>query len=218
MWVNHMWPQLSVAYYTPELDGVDSWAMVWEPRFAERVLVPHPSSTQGPITLVVGAHLATGAPFSEAQYDLDSGFAKLAELKPNLLDAYPGSAQAAPLIEQGEAWLAVGFFSSYVFPRKDAGAPVDLARPKEGSFALPMGMAKVNKARNPELADAWINTCLGNEFQTIWTEKFYGSPTNREVPLNPAIVPADQLFALDWTFFSEKLQEIIDRFDREIMG
>ena len=38
---------------------------------------------------------------------------------------------ALKLLEQGEAWVIVGALSSYALERKAAGAPIDLAAPKE---------------------------------------------------------------------------------------
>jgi putative spermidine/putrescine transport system substrate-binding protein len=122
------------------------------------------------------------------------------------------------LLEQGECWAAAGFFTSGTFPRKMAGAPIDLARPKEGSFAMPKSIAKVRNAASPELADAWIDACLGLEFQTIWQRELYGAPTNTTVPVDPQLIAVKDLLVIDWAFYSDKLKETSDRFDREIVG
>ncbi len=217
-WVNYMWPAISISNYVPEVPSVDSWEMLWADGFEERVLIPHPTTTQAPVTMIMAAHFETGKPLKEAQYDLDAAFKRLATLKLNLLDVFTASAKAATLLEQGEAWMAAGFFTTYTLPRKAAGSPIDLARPKEGSFAMPKGVAKVKGAASPELADAWIDECLGLEFQKVWMTEFFGAPTNAEARTDPALIPSKDLVAIDWGFFSEKLQETTDRFDREIVG
>ena len=216
-WVNYMWPAIAIAHYLPEVSDVESWEMLWEPGLDERVLIPHPTTTQAPVTMIMAAHFETGKPFREAQYDLDAAFRKLAEMRPNLLDVFTASARAAPLLEQGEAWLAAGFFTTYTLGRKAAGSPIDLSRPREGSFAMPKGVAKVRNASNPELANAWIDECLALEFQKVWMDVFFGAPTNVEAPVDPSLVPASEMIPIDWGFFSERLNETIDRFDREIV-
>lgn len=218
VWVNYMWPSISIANFVPKVPAVESWQMLWDSAYKERVLIPHPTTTEAPTVIIMAAHFETGKPPSEAQYDLDAAFKRLKELKPNLLDVYVASTKVAPLIEQGEAWLAGGFFSTYTMPRIKAGAPLGLARPKEGSFALPKGIAKVKGAANPELADAWINEAIGLDFQKVWMEQFYGAPTNVDAPINDSVLPAKDLIAIDWAFFSKNLKEMTERFDREIAG
>jgi putative spermidine/putrescine transport system substrate-binding protein len=166
--------------------------------------------------ITMASHLETGKPFKEAQYDVDAGFRKLRTLRPNLLQSYLASAQASVLLEKGEAWAAAGFFTTYVQGRKAAGAPIDIARPKEGSFAYPKVIAKVRNAANPELADAWIDACIGEEFQVVWQREFFGAPTNAGVPVDPGLIATRDLIPVDMEWHTYKINEMSDRFDREI--
>ena len=113
--------------------------------------------------------------------------------------------------------MAAGFFTSNTLPRKVAGAPVELARPKEGSFAFPRGAGKIKNCPSPELADAWINWCLTPDVQDVWQKEFFGSPTNVNVPVDPSLVATKDLLQIDWAWYSARLNEISDRFDREIV-
>ena len=80
------------------------------------------------------------------------GFDQLALLKPNLLTIYNQTAQGIQLLEQGEISLIGGEGAHGILSRRDAGAPIEMARPKEGSFAMPNGMALVKEAANRESA------------------------------------------------------------------
>lgn len=217
VWAVYYIPAISIGYNTRGLkEGLGSWNDLWDPKLKERVMIPHPKTTQGAHMLAMAAHLETGKPIKEAQYDLDAAFRKLRTIRSNLLQTYLASAQASILLEKGEAWAAAGFFTTYVLGRKAAGVPIDIARPKEGSFALPKVIAKVKNAASPELADAWIDACLSEEFQKVWMQEFYGSPTNVNVPVDPSLIPAKDLLFIDSAWHTDRIGETSDRFDREM--
>ena len=217
VWAVYYIPAIAIGYNSRSLkEGVDSWNDLWNPKLKERVMIPHPKTTQGAHMLAMAAHLETGKPLKDAQYDLDAAFRKLRAIRSNLLQTYLASAQASILLEKGEAWAAAGFFSTYVLGRKAVGVPIDMARPKEGSFALPKVIAKVKNAANPELADAWIDACLSEEFQKVWMQEFYGSPTNVNVAVDPSLLPAKDLLFIDSEWYTARINETSDRFDREM--
>jgi putative spermidine/putrescine transport system substrate-binding protein len=216
-WIVYMNAAMSIGYNTRALkDGIPTWAMLWDPSMRERVMIPHPKTTQAPAMLAMASHLETGKPIKEAQYDMDAAFRKLKQIRPNLLQSYLASAQASILLEKGEAWAAPGFFTTYTLERKAAGAPVDMARPKEGSFAYPKVIAKVRNAASPDLADAWIDACIGQDFQRVWMREFYSAPTNVDVPVEGGLIPSRDLIVLDMEFHTKIIGEVGDRFDREI--
>jgi len=215
-WLVYYNPAIAIGYNTRALKGFDAWARMWDAGMKERMMIPHPKTTQFPHMLAMASHLETGKPVKDAQYDVDAGFRKLRALRPNLLQAYLASAQASVLLEKGEAWAAAGFFTTYVQGRKAAGAPIDMARPKEGSFAYPKVIAKVRNAASPELADAWIDACLGEEFQLVWQREFFGAPTNGSVAVDPGLIAAKDLLPIDMEWHTDRINEMSERFDREI--
>ncbi len=97
----------------------------------------------------MAAFLATGKPMPEAQKDIDAAFKKLVTIKPNLLTAYTQMPQAYNLLEQGEGFMISSAISQVALERKAAGAPVDIAVPKEGIFAMPSGVALVKGGPQP---------------------------------------------------------------------
>ncbi len=198
-WANYQQPWAGIAHNAKAMPGgVPSYASLWDPANKGRVIVPSLQNTEGLWTLLAAAHIETGKPFAQAQYDMDAGFKKLASLKPNILTIYTNQPQAENLLESGEAAMMSGQFSSYTLIRAAAGAPVGLSAPKEGVFAMPSGICKVKGGPNEAAADAFIDAFLGAEIQAILVEKSFVLPTNPATAI-PAgfVVPADP-FVPDW--------------------
>jgi putative spermidine/putrescine transport system substrate-binding protein len=215
--VNFKSPRSAIAYNTRAITHpIDSWNEMWEPRYRRRVLIPAMTRTTAVFLITAAATLATGKPLQEAQYDVDAGFRKLAELKPNILNIYQETPQVATLLEQGEGWMAGGLFSSYIVDRQKAGAPLELSKPREGSFALSSSIAKIKNAPHGDVADAIINDFLGEEIQRILVEEFNDAPSNPKVPLLPGMMPLDETFFTDWEFVRKNRRAWLERFDREI--
>ena len=217
MWANYLTPWQGIAYNKNVLpNGVASWADVWDAKFKGRVILPSLQNTEGLANLFVASHLATGKPMSEALKDPDSGFKQLAKLKPNLLTVYTQMPQAFNLLEQGEAWVIVSALSSFALERKAAGAPIDLAAPKEGIFASPSGICAVKGAPALDLAFAYVNEMLGAEIQAKISVPTFALPTNKSVP-PPAGMPTNAtLHSLDWAYVAENRNEWVKRWDREM--
>ena len=198
-WANYQLPWAGVAYNKKALPhGVPSYAALWEPAAKGKVVLPSLQNTEGLWTLLVAAAMETGKPYAEAQYQMEAGFKRMAALKPNVLTVYTNQPQAENLLESGEATMMAGQFSSYTLIRAAAGAPVDLAAPKEGVFAMPSGICKVKGAPNEAGADAFIDAFLSPEIQKILVEKSYVLPTNPAVMLPAGFINPGDPFSPDW--------------------
>jgi putative spermidine/putrescine transport system substrate-binding protein len=217
MWANYQKPWAGIAYSTKRMKTPPaSWTELWDPRFAGKIIVPSLSNTEGFWTLLVAAHLETGKPYKEAQYEIDAAFKKVKSLKPNLLNVYTNAPQAINLMEQGEAWMIGGQFSAYTLIRKADGSPVDLAVPADGGFAMPSGIAKVKGAPAGDLADAFIDFLLSPEAQTILADKAFVAPTNKDTPKPAGFPDSASLFAPDWSFVAKHRAAWVDRWSKEI--
>jgi len=214
MWANYVQPWAGVAYNSGMRDGVASWADLWSPEAQGRLIIPSLQNTEGMWTLFAAAMLGSGKPFAEAQYEVEAAFAKLEELKPNILSTYSVMSQAFNLLEQGEISMLAGQFSSYTLPRKAEGVPVDLAAPAEGIFAQPSGICLVKGGPNPELAAAYVNEMLGAELQAQIATFASSLPANTKVEVD-GLVPANvPILSPDWAFVAANRQSWIERFDR----
>ncbi len=187
-----------------------AWADLWGPRFKGKILVPGFPMTQGPMLLTMAAHLETGKPLAEAQYETAAGLKKLKELRANVLNVFSGSPQALLLLEQGEAHVVVGLFSSVLYPRRRAGMPIDLPTPKEGAFGGANCIARIANGPHPELADALIDAMLSPEIQALLMERTYDSPVRPEVTPLEGVVAADKLTQLDSEYWAKQRPLIAD--------
>ena len=214
MWCNYVQPWAGVAYNTDLAEGVPSWEALWDPASKGQVIIPSLQNTEGMWTLFMSAILGTGKPFSEAQYEIDAAFAKLEELKPNLLSVYTTMSQAFNLLEQGEISMLAGNFSSYTLPRKAEGVPVDLAAPKEGIFAMPSGICLVKGGPNPDLAQAYVNEMLGPKMQAAIADFASSVPANTTVKAGAVIPEGVPIYSPDWAFVAANRRSWIERFDK----
>ncbi len=208
------WVQMKVARFSVGINTdrvkptLAAWADLWGPFYKNKVLVPAFQLTQGPMMLAMAAHLETGKPLAEAQYDVDAGYKRLRTLKPSILNVFSASPQAITLLEQGEAYAVVGLFSSVLYPRMRAGVPIDLPMPREGAFGSPNCLARIAKGPNAELANAVIDAMLDVDVQKIMMERTFDSPVRAEAGLVPGVIGSDKLFALDAAFWGKERAKI----------
>ena len=121
LWANYQKPWAGIAYSKTRMPTAPkSWTEMYDPKYAQKIIVPSLQNTEGFWNSLVAAHLETGKPYAEAQYEVDAGFRKLKSLKPNLLNVYTNAPQAMNLLEQGEAWMIGGQFSAYTLTRTAA--------------------------------------------------------------------------------------------------
>ncbi|MDR3494208.1 MAG: extracellular solute-binding protein [Ancalomicrobiaceae bacterium] len=216
MWANYQLPWAGIAYNTKS-GAPTSWADMWAPSHKGKVIVPSIQNTEGFWNLLIAAHLETGKPLAEAQYDIDAGFRKLKSLVPSLLNVYTNAPQAMNLLEQGEADMIGGQFSAYTLTRKMDGAPVDLAIPKEGGFAMPSGIAKITGGPASDLADAVIDAFLGPDVQQVLATKAVVTPTNLTTPRPAGYPDPATLFAPDWGFVAKERGKWAERWTTELL-
>jgi putative spermidine/putrescine transport system substrate-binding protein len=216
MWVNWCFPAASISYQTQNLRAApQSYAEVWDPKYREKVILISMRITQAVVPLLAAAQLATGKPLAECLRVADEGFGKLRELKPNILQITTNPPQAQQLHESGEVDLYLSPDSRTTLFRKSQRAPVGLAFPKEGTVAMPAGVALVKGGPNQELGQIFINELLDPETQTLIAGTFFSKATNTKAAA-PAGLNLPDLVVLDWEYFTDNRNRWIERFEREI--
>lgn len=217
MWCNYLQPWLGIAY-NPQVmkTAPTSWADAYDPRYKGRVILPSLQNTEGLANLFMAAQLATGKPMAEAQKDIDAAFKKLITIKPNLLTAYTQMPQAYNLMEQGEGYMISSAISQVALERKAAGAPVDIAVPKEGIFAMPSGVALVKGAPQPELAAGYINEMISPDVQAKLSAVTFSLPTNKDTPAPPGAPTGATIQGIDWKFVADNRADWVKRWDRDM--
>ncbi len=216
MWVNWCQPMSSIAYNTQEMrTAPTSYAECWDPKYRDRLILISMRITQAVVPLLAATHLATGKPLSECLREADAGFEKLRELRPNILQVSSNTPQAQQLLETGEIDMFLSPDTRSVLFRKQSGAPVDQAQPREGCVAMPAGVAMVTNGPNQELGMKFINELLDPETQTIIAQTFYSNPTNTKARKPPGL-NFPELVVLDWEYFADNRNKWIERFEREV--
>jgi len=216
-WANYLQPWQGIAYNTNVIKTPPaSWAEAYDPKYKGRIIIPSLQNTEGLPNLFMASHLATGKPMAEATRDTESGFKKLISLKPNLLTVYNQMPQAFSLLEQGEAHMIVGALSSFALARRQDGAPIALAAPKEGIFPVPSGIAVVKGGPHQDLAFAYVNELLGAALQAQLVGPTASLGTNKATP-KPAGLPADlTVHQIDWANVAAERSNWVSRWDREM--
>jgi putative spermidine/putrescine transport system substrate-binding protein len=163
---------------------VTSWKDFARPDLKGRVMLANITGNQGlaQLFMVDRAHGGFAG-------DMATGFAKLAEAKPNVVTYYTQTAQMTALFAQDEAWVApVGRFGWLNL--KKTGKPLAWVVPKEGQVGMMNVMSIVKGTKNADLAHQLIDFWLSREVQTALANDLADSPINRNAKPTPEAAEA----------------------------
>ena len=185
-----------------------------------------PKFTQSIYMLIATASLVTGKPFTESQYQLDAAWAKLAEIKPNILTIFENTATVM-MVAQGQADVGAIEYSKDIYPYTVSGAPLDMLFPKEGTFAGINCLSFVKGGPEPELAAAFINRMLDPAVQQGLAEATLTAPSISGLNFKPDVgkfmaypeakMDEMRLFAANWAYINPKRPALLQK-TTEIFG
>ena len=203
---------------------LEAFAQLWDQRFRGRFIMISPRLTQSVHLLAIATSLVTGKPVLEAQYEMDKGWDKMAELKPNVQTLYDNTGATILQVSQGQADVAGPEFSKGLVPYIKRGAPVVQSRPSEGSFAGVNCVTLVKNAPEPELGAAFIDRILSPAVQKGMAEATFAAPSVSDVQLSSDVanlVPYPEsrmrdlrLYVLDWAHINPLRPAILERFNQ----
>jgi putative spermidine/putrescine transport system substrate-binding protein len=203
---------------------LESFADLWSERYRGRYMMVTPKQTQTVQLLAVAASMVTGKPILEAQYELDKGWTKMAELKPNVQTIYDNVSSAVLQVSQGQADIGGPDFSKSILPYIAKGAPLVLSRPSEGSFAGVNTVTLVKGAPEPDLGAAFIDRLLSPAVQKGLAEFTVAAPSVSGIELDAktaALVAYPEsrmremkLYVLDWNHINPQRSAILDKFNQ----
>ncbi len=191
-----------------------SWFELWDEKFRGHVGMTSINISSAAGFLAVLAKLLTGD-----EKNVDPAFAKLSELRPNVLNYYTSLGAMETALQQGDIW--VGNLTAHrAFQLRNAGTPIGMSAPVEGGVGYQTWVGVVNGAPHPGIAHAWVNYLLSREGQEHVREGFGYIPVNTEVE----IPEEDKLYfpdlatvnIPDWRYISEMLPEYTNRWNREV--
>ncbi|RLM20907.1 ABC transporter substrate-binding protein [Brenneria goodwinii] len=212
---------------TGMMQPINSYAEIFDPKYARQIILNTPKNTQSILMLIVAAALATGKPLHEAQYLIDQGWEKLAQLKPNVMTVYDSEAQVM-MVAQGQAMIGGIEYSKAIYPHTQKGVPLDMTYPQEGAFTGINGLALVKGAPQRELGLAWINRLLEPSVQKMLAEATLSAPTVRGIEFDAATLkylayPESRmqelnLFTPDWSYIIPRRAELLEKYNQTFSG
>ena len=204
--------------YDPSMIDVEikSFADLWNPELKDCIAVPDITTTSGMLF-----YYATAAAFGLTPgQDDDAIFAKLEELKPNVVKTWTSANDTITMLNQGEASVAALLDYSYT-TAKQANPDYVWVSPSEGNFAC-FNMLNITKdCKNKELAEAFINFYLSKDVQLADALDGVDAPVNTEVELTEEQAAnftygqemVDSLVLPDWSLITEKKADWINRWN-----
>ncbi|AYD03754.1 ABC transporter substrate-binding protein [Neorhizobium sp. NCHU2750] len=205
----------------------ESYEQIFDKKYARRMLLNTPKNTQSVLMLQVAAALATGKPLKDAQYDTDAGWAKLADLKPNVLSIYDAEAQTM-MVAQGQADFGGIEYSKAVYPHTKRGIPLDMCFPKEGAFTGINAIALVKGGPHKDLALAYINRLLDPAVQKMLAEATLSAPSVSGIEFDEGTakflaypekkMESLNLFTPDWKYIIPRRAAWLEKYNQTFNG
>lgn len=206
--------------YNTELveEAPTSWADMWDPAYENKICVPDITSTAGPMLLVKAAEMNGGS-----AEDIDAGFDKMKELKPNIFNFYTSVSDVITMFERGEIVMAP-FMDIFVPIMHFSDLPVDIAELEEGNFAGYNTVNIIKGSKNKEIAEKFVNFMLEAETQAQIATVLFEAPTNVEVEVSEEGAKymsygpekIESLVMFDWSYINNAKPQWIERWNKEI--
>lgn len=195
-----------------------SWADMWDPAYKNKVCIPDITSTAGPMLLVKAAEMNGGS-----MEDIDAGFEKMKELKPNIFNFYTSVSDVITMFERGEIVMAP-FMDIFVPIMHFSDLPVEIAELEDGNFAGYNTVNIIKGTKNKEMAEKFVNFMLEAETQSKIAATLFEAPTNTEVEISEdsaKYMPygsdkIESLVMFDWNYINKIKPEWIERWNKEI--
>lgn len=209
-----------IVYDAAMLDfEVASWADLWRSELANNLSIPGITTTAGPAMVLLAGDLVGENPLENS----DAAFAKLVELKPNLVKTYARSSELVNMFIQGE--IIAGVAQDFAFGRIKEAVPTAVwVDPKEGAFANLNTINIVKGTNNKELAEKLIDWWLSEEVQRANALDKIDSPVNVNVMLTEeeaaGLTYGDELISslqiIDRNKVNIVINDWINRWNREV--
>ena len=185
---------------------IKSFADLWNPELEDSIAIPDMTATTGPMF-----YFATAETFGLVPgVDDEAIFAKLAELKPNVVNTYTSANNTITMLNQGEISVAVLLDYSYT-TAKNANPDYVWVDPVEGSFASYNMINLIAGSDVKDLATEFINYYLSYDVQLAEAVDGVDSPVRTDVELAPEQAAnftygeemVNSLILVDWNVITE---------------
>jgi len=171
--------RLGIVYDSAYCDvEIKSFADLWNPELEDSIAIPDMTATTGPMFYFAVAETFGYTP----GVDDEAIFAKLAELKPNVVNTYTSANNTITMLNQGEISVAVLLDYSYT-TAKNANPDYIWIDPAEGSFASYNMINLIAGSDVKDLATEFINYYISYDVQLAEALDGVDSPVRTDVEL-----------------------------------
>lgn len=193
----------------PGTSAPTSWDDLLKPEFKGQILVAHPSTSGTSYTAMATVLQIRGE---------EAGWAYIEQYARQVLQFTKSGAAPAKFVGAGEA--AVGIvFSHDIVAQIEAGLPLALSFPEEGTGYEVGGVAIVKGAQHLDAAQKWYDWALTPEAQALGPKyKAYQAPTVGGVELSYPELLEVNLINYDFQWAGDNKTANVDRFINEIQG
>ncbi|MCC7346357.1 MAG: extracellular solute-binding protein [Variibacter sp.] len=191
-----------------------TWQDLWDPRLKGKMAGPAASFDPGYFPLM--ASVINGG----SERNLDPGFAKLKELRGSFVAFYTNNVQSIRMLEAGEVSLVAWGILPNVINHLGPGSKYALVIPKP-AFVAETPITMIAGRPRVKESQAFINYVLSPEVQTKLATAFGSAPANAKAKppaiLQEILPDASTVYRVDYPYLSSVMNDIIDRYEREIM-
>ncbi len=205
---------IGIAYNEKMVPAPKAWTDLWKPEYRGKIGIPRASSNLGLGALVIAAKV-----FGGSEDNLEPGWAKLQELKPQVGRS---PTQLLQMLEREEIAIAP-IWNNDAAGGAAKGLPIKFAQPDPGPVAIISFMSAVANTRHPDLVNEWMNEILSPEYQAFAANApYFFGPTVRGVAVPDAAKPYTpstpeevlRLQSVDWSKIAPVRGKIVEQFDR----
>jgi putative spermidine/putrescine transport system substrate-binding protein len=193
-----------------------TWRDLWSPQFKGQMGFYSINNSLAVMFLMLAGQL-----FGRDQYDLDTGFKKLAELRPFPQVDFSGA--LAPLLSQGQVSIAPIDFAEAVALQKK-GVPIGTVVPEDGVLMFDQSFNMLGAGGDKDAALKYVDFMLSPEVQLLLAREFFTAPTNRLVTVPDdlkAAIPVsgdgiNNIVKFDWDFVAKNREAMLDTWAKKI--
>lgn len=164
-------------------DPPTSWTDLYNPQFAECVILVHPSSGLSYLPML---NRTNSGEFTDFETTLEQ-FAAIADQIPAFTDT---STEALEFLQQGVGCLSP-VSQARLLEQREQGAPIEFVRPEEGSGFLAAGWGMPEGAPHPVNAHLTLNSLISAEASQRMLEEAFLPTTNTMVEQAPSGAAAE---------------------------
>lgn len=195
-----------------------SYMDLFSGKYDGQLSLPDMASTAGPYLLISLAEEAGGS-----ATNVDPGFEILIENRDNVKDWYLASSDVQTAFSTGEIGVTV-FMDMNMPSLIESGLNVKWVDPEEGNFSAAANVNIVKNAKNPELAQLFVNYLLSDEVQSQVADKLNEAPTSKNATMSEekqeylafGQEEMNSMKVFDWKNINDNKAAWLERFQKEV--